>query len=168
MCLSSLSSDVQLQRFNRELRRYNYDLLRWKRSRRFHARETTLLDADGGAGWELAAQLLSEVPKKRPSAGAAKAHRWFRVSLDPSLPASYEAEPDSSVSARLPTPAQRYEGSLHRSSSLLSPMTMCAHLLMRALTLTLTLTLTPTLTLTLTLVWKVTARAPRSVPCGVI
>ena len=57
LCLSSLRSDVQLQRFNRELRRYNYDLLRWKRSRRFHARETTLLDADGGAGWELAAQV---------------------------------------------------------------------------------------------------------------
>lgn len=99
LCLSSLRSDVQLQRFNRELRRYNYDVLRWKRSRRFHQRETTLLDADNGAGWELAAQLLSEVPKKRPSASAAKAHRWFRVSLDPSLPASYEPAYDSDENA---------------------------------------------------------------------
>uniref|UniRef100_A0A7S0N222 Protein kinase domain-containing protein n=1 Tax=Pyramimonas obovata TaxID=1411642 RepID=A0A7S0N222_9CHLO len=85
LCLPSLRSDIQLQRFNRELRKFNYDLMRWRRSRRFSARETMLLDEDNGAGWELAQQLLSEVPKKRPAASVVRYHRWFSVKLDPDL-----------------------------------------------------------------------------------
>jgi len=85
LSLPCLRSDTQLQRFNREFRRFKYDLMRWKRSRRFTKAETRLLDADGGAGWDLAQLLLSETPKKRPSAAATRSHRWFRAMLSQEL-----------------------------------------------------------------------------------
>lgn len=53
----------------------------------------------GGAGWELAGQLLSEQPKKRPSAASARSHAWFRVQLDPSIGPSPQEE-DNSVRAK--------------------------------------------------------------------
>ena len=49
LCMPTLRSDLQLQRFNRELRRFNYDVMRWKRSRRFGSSETVLLDAGAWA-----------------------------------------------------------------------------------------------------------------------
>eukprot|EP00242_Pyramimonas_sp_CCMP2087_P000419 CAMPEP_0198227146 /NCGR_PEP_ID=MMETSP1445-20131203/108085_1 /TAXON_ID=36898 /ORGANISM="Pyramimonas sp., Strain CCMP2087" /LENGTH=529 /DNA_ID=CAMNT_0043907123 /DNA_START=85 /DNA_END=1671 /DNA_ORIENTATION=- len=99
LCVPGLRSDVQLQRFNRELRKFNYDLMRWRRSRRFNSRETILLDEANGAGWELAQQLLSEVPKKRPAAAAVRYHRWFNVVLDPNLVRPAGERPNSVADA---------------------------------------------------------------------
>ena len=58
LALPFLRPTPSLRTFNGTLARLGHDLLLWRDRSALPARETALLDADGGAGWDLAAGLL--------------------------------------------------------------------------------------------------------------
>ncbi|KAK3272760.1 hypothetical protein CYMTET_18961, partial [Cymbomonas tetramitiformis] len=84
LCCPPLRSELGLQRFNRELKEYNYDLSKWRRYRSMRQADTVLLDAGNGAGWDLAQQMLLRKPKRRPTALAASQHEFFSAKLSES------------------------------------------------------------------------------------
>ncbi|WIA41568.1 hypothetical protein OEZ86_008933 [Tetradesmus obliquus] len=86
MAFPNLRSDNSLIAFNRRLQELGWDLPAWKREVvRKHPRGLPkdleegfeVLEAEGGAGWDLACQLVSYNPSDRPTAGEALLHRWF-------------------------------------------------------------------------------------------
>ena len=58
LALPFLRPTASLRTFNGTLARMGHDLLLWRDRSALPARQTALLDADGGAGWDLAAGLL--------------------------------------------------------------------------------------------------------------
>ncbi|KAK9798998.1 hypothetical protein WJX73_001206 [Symbiochloris irregularis] len=58
LAVPSLRSPAGFRNFNGALRRLNCDLLAWRASARLSPAQTAVLDADNGAGWDLAAALL--------------------------------------------------------------------------------------------------------------
>ena len=90
LAVPALRSEGALRGFTRSLRRADYDLEKWRRrsGRQFSSAQTAVLDADGGAGWELlsallqprkhsdATQLLS-ASRRRPSAQEALRYRFM-------------------------------------------------------------------------------------------
>lgn len=74
----NLRSDERLIAFNKQLDAFGYDLRRWRRyieggsgkgwgapSRREWAEGLAILDADGGAGWDLLTRLMAYKPSDR-------------------------------------------------------------------------------------------------------
>ena len=68
--------------FNGDLVKAGGDLRAWREGRRAARYDFSLLDADGGAGWDLAARLLAPrsgvLNRGRLSVGGALRHRYFR------------------------------------------------------------------------------------------
>ncbi|KAG6543453.1 hypothetical protein Mapa_015123 [Marchantia paleacea] len=102
MAVKPLRQDINLCSFNRELKRAGYNLDEWRKKCRFDEEDFDLLDADGGAGWELVKAMLQprhdkmhaiwpSLGSSRPSAEAALKHRFFTGSFI-KLP-SFEALP---------------------------------------------------------------------------
>ncbi|BBM98878.1 hypothetical protein MPTK1_1g16910 [Marchantia polymorpha subsp. ruderalis] len=102
MAFQPLRQDINLSTFNRELKRAGYNLDEWRRKCRYDEEDFDLLDADGGAGWELVKAMLQprhdkmhaiwpSLGSSRPSAEAALKHRFFTGSFI-KLP-SFEALP---------------------------------------------------------------------------
>lgn len=104
LCVKQLRYEPGLEAFNKELKKANYDLTRWRRqSRRISDADLAVLDAHDGAGWELAVSILrrrhnerqSFWPaslsdgKGRPSAPEALRHRFFSLGV-PEEYRSYE------------------------------------------------------------------------------
>lgn len=56
LALPKLRSAAGMRQFNDQMRRLRYDLAVWRESER--PRDAGVLDAEGGAGWDLAAALL--------------------------------------------------------------------------------------------------------------
>eukprot|EP00850_Spirogloea_muscicola_P018877 SM000178S03442 [mRNA] locus=s178:48325:52502:+ [translate_table: standard] len=92
MCLKPLRIDAGLVQFNSELRKCKHDLDKWRRKCRYGESEFAMLDADGGAGWELVQSLLQlrhnqgsfiwpSFASGRPSAAGALRHRFFQGPL---------------------------------------------------------------------------------------
>ncbi|KAG0587870.1 hypothetical protein KC19_2G197700 [Ceratodon purpureus] len=100
LSVKQLRQDVGLQTFNTHFKRAGYDLDVWRKRCTLSSEEFAILDADGGAGWELAKAMLQPRHDKasniwpsaglrssRPSAAAALRHRFIRGTLLP-LPLS--------------------------------------------------------------------------------
>ena len=90
LAMPSLRTNSGLQGFNRGLKKYKYDLYRWRDANKgqLSRSKTAVLDAGDGAGWELAAELLrprpyeaedAEEARERLSAEEALKHRFFEV-----------------------------------------------------------------------------------------
>jgi|UniRef100_A0A7S0PM95 serine/threonine protein kinase len=90
LAMPSLRTNSGLQGFNRGLKKFKYDLYKWREANKgqFSRSKTAVLDAGDGAGWELAAELLRPRPyeaepgteaTERPSAEEALKHRFFEV-----------------------------------------------------------------------------------------
>lgn len=58
LALPKLRSSTSIKKFNNQLKEHRYDLMSWQESERLSARDTALLDANYGAGWNLAEALL--------------------------------------------------------------------------------------------------------------
>lgn len=58
LTIPKLRTAASIKSFNSQLKRYDYDLLAWRDNARLSARDTVLLDANNGAGWDLASALL--------------------------------------------------------------------------------------------------------------
>ena len=58
LALPKLRSSTSVKKFNNQLKEHRYDLMSWQESERLSARDTALLDANYGAGWNLAEALL--------------------------------------------------------------------------------------------------------------
>ena len=58
LALSKVRSDSGLKAFNSALQKASFDLTAWRKRAGLAAKETTVLDFDDGAGWELAEALL--------------------------------------------------------------------------------------------------------------
>ncbi|CAM6127871.1 unnamed protein product [Calypogeia fissa] len=92
MAVRPLRQDIGLQQFNTEFKRAGYNLDTWRKRCRFGDEEFSLLDGDGGAGWELVRSMLlprhdrasfiwPSLGSSRPSAEAALRHRFLGGSL---------------------------------------------------------------------------------------
>lgn len=92
LSMKPLRHDTGLQTFNTELKRNGYNLNTWRANCRHSKEEFTFLDADDGAGWELATALLQprhdrdhlvwpSLGNSRPSASAALQHRYLNGSF---------------------------------------------------------------------------------------
>ena len=90
LAMPSLRTNSGLQGFNKSLKKYKYDLKKWREANQgqFSRSKTAVLDAGNGAGWELASDLLrlrpyeaegDEDARERPSAEEALKHRFFQV-----------------------------------------------------------------------------------------
>jgi len=90
LAMPSLRTNSGLQGFNRGLKKFKYDLNKWREANKgqLSRSKTAVLDAGDGAGWELAADLLRPRPydaepgaeaTERPSAEEALKHRFFEV-----------------------------------------------------------------------------------------
>jgi serine/threonine protein kinase len=90
LAMPSLRTNSGLQSFNRGLKKFKYDLQKWREANKgqLSRSKTAVLDAGDGAGWELAADLLRPRPyeaeddqeaRERPSAEQALKHRFFQV-----------------------------------------------------------------------------------------
>eukprot|EP00899_Mesostigma_viride_P002154 jgi/Mesvir1/1193/Mv17685-RA.1 len=83
LAIPALRSDNALISFNRQLKQCDYDLDKWraKSKRAKEARDWMqgfeLLDAENGAGWDLAKSLVAKRPEDRKSASAALLHPFF-------------------------------------------------------------------------------------------
>ena len=58
LALPKLRSAASIKKFNNQLKEHRYDLMSWQESERLSSRDTALLDANYGAGWNLAEALL--------------------------------------------------------------------------------------------------------------
>eukprot|EP00850_Spirogloea_muscicola_P002500 SM000009S23629 [mRNA] locus=s9:1152106:1156794:- [translate_table: standard] len=82
MVFPSLRSDSALIQFNRQFKRCNYDLAAWreaceKRAGADMQHGFELLEADGGAGWDLLQSMMRFKGRQRVSAGLALAHPFL-------------------------------------------------------------------------------------------
>lgn len=79
----NLRSDRDLIQFNRQLKRCEYDLARWREAQETRGlnesqqRAFEMLDADGGVGWELLQSFVRFKAGRRISAAGALAHPFF-------------------------------------------------------------------------------------------
>uniref|UniRef100_A0A1D2AEM3 Protein kinase domain-containing protein n=2 Tax=Auxenochlorella protothecoides TaxID=3075 RepID=A0A1D2AEM3_AUXPR len=86
LALPPLRTDNALVAFNKQLAdTYKHDLRAWRRARERRgtkdlAAGLAILDADGGAGWDLACNLVQYRPEDRLSAQGALRHPWFDTS----------------------------------------------------------------------------------------
>ncbi len=79
MSVPGLRSSNGIKNFNTELKQVDYDLQRW-RDMRGSRYDFTLLDRNGGAGWDLAKKLVckrDDLNRGRLSVGGALRHRYF-------------------------------------------------------------------------------------------
>lgn len=84
MAIPSLRSSAGLKNFNGELKRFGYDLNKWREFTRSRP-DLSLLDLDSGRGWDLATKLVSErgsLRRERLSAAAALRHPYFFLAGD--------------------------------------------------------------------------------------
>lgn len=94
LAVPALRSDRGLKAFNEDIKTAGYDVYKWREAANLAPVQTAVLDANAGAGWELAAALLcarpadwAEAPANgsggRPSAAEALGARFFaeRASL---------------------------------------------------------------------------------------
>ena len=58
LAVPKLRSASGFKQFNSQFKKARFDLQTWRESERLPQRETAVLDADGGTGWDLAAALL--------------------------------------------------------------------------------------------------------------
>ncbi|KAH7291102.1 hypothetical protein KP509_29G000600 [Ceratopteris richardii] len=111
LSLKSLRHDTGLQTFNSELKRNGFNLKRWRANCRHSNDEFMFLDADGGAGWELASALLQprhdkdniiwpSLGSSRPSASAALKHRFLHRPF--TFPVIFRRELPDSILKSLP------------------------------------------------------------------
>eukprot|EP00850_Spirogloea_muscicola_P005024 SM000022S07238 [mRNA] locus=s22:737613:742418:+ [translate_table: standard] len=92
MVFPSLRSDSALIQFNRQFKRCNYDLAAWreaceKRAGADMQHGFELLEADGGAGWDLLQSMMRFKGRQRVSAGLALAHPFLAPGRLPLLQA---------------------------------------------------------------------------------
>lgn len=82
MAIPELRPAAVQRGWNGELAKAGGDLASWRASRRAARYDFSLLDADGGAGWDLATRLCAPrsgpLNRGRMSVGAALRHRYFR------------------------------------------------------------------------------------------
>ncbi|CAI5471944.1 unnamed protein product [Closterium sp. Yama58-4] len=83
MVFSNLRTDSPLIQFNRQLKRCDYDLAKWREVQESRTlsdaqiKAFAMLDADGGHGWSLLQALVNVKPGRRISAAGALAHPFF-------------------------------------------------------------------------------------------
>ncbi|CAI5960096.1 unnamed protein product [Closterium sp. NIES-64] len=83
MVFPNLRTDSPLIQFNRQLKRCEYDLAKWRGVQEGRAlsdaqlKAFAMLDADGGHGWSLLQALVNVKPGRRISAAGALAHPFF-------------------------------------------------------------------------------------------
>ncbi|KAL5826101.1 hypothetical protein ACOSQ4_017898 [Xanthoceras sorbifolium] len=82
MAFPGFRTDSGLIQFNRQLKRCDYDLNAWRRTVEPRAglelrKGFTLLDLDGGIGWELLTSMVRYKARQRVSAKGALAHPYF-------------------------------------------------------------------------------------------
>ena len=58
LAIPRLRSSVGIKQFNLQYKKARFNLQAWLDKERLPAKESVLLDADAGAGWDLAAALL--------------------------------------------------------------------------------------------------------------
>lgn len=58
LAIPKLRVSANIKTFNTQLKKFKYDLMAWRNSEGLSAKETAVLDANSGAGWNLAAGLL--------------------------------------------------------------------------------------------------------------
>ncbi|KDP21854.1 hypothetical protein JCGZ_00641 [Jatropha curcas] len=84
MAIPTLRSVGGLKNFNTEIKKFEYDLNRWRKYTRLRP-DLTILDLDSGRGWDLATKLISErgsFKRGRLSAAAALRHPYFLLGGD--------------------------------------------------------------------------------------
>ncbi|CAI5992197.1 unnamed protein product [Closterium sp. NIES-64] len=90
LCMKRLRNASALKEFNEELRRCDHDLAKWRATFNPSDDDMAVLDANGGAAWQLAQQLLRKRPNHeeavwpsamggRPSAAQALRHAFFSM-----------------------------------------------------------------------------------------
>jgi hypothetical protein len=87
MAFPSLRNDNALIAFNKKLREANWDLNKWRADEALSKRNGMwpkelqegfeVLEADGGAGWDLLTKLMAYKPSDRLTAAAALQHPWL-------------------------------------------------------------------------------------------
>jgi len=87
LALKPVRSEAGLKRFNQEMELAGYDLIEWRDTTKLRLGNTDVLDANEGAGWELAASMLQRAPwaeggrssssSGRPTAKEALKHPFF-------------------------------------------------------------------------------------------
>ncbi|XP_066366901.1 serine/threonine-protein kinase STN7, chloroplastic-like isoform X1 [Miscanthus floridulus] len=82
MAFPSLRTDSSLIQFNRQLKRYDYDLQAWRnlvepRATAELRRGFDIMDLDNGIGWELLTSMVRYKARQRTSAEGALAHPYF-------------------------------------------------------------------------------------------
>jgi serine/threonine protein kinase len=113
LSVKQLRQDIGLQTFNTHIKRAGYDLDVWRKRCSISSEEFAILDADGGAGWELAKAMLQPrhdrassiwpsvgLRSGRPSAAGALRHRFIQ---DTPLPRPINL-PDFTSFPSLPSP----------------------------------------------------------------
>lgn len=58
LAIPKLRTSSNIKSFNTQLNKQGYDLVAWRKRERLSPKDTALLDANNGAGWELASALL--------------------------------------------------------------------------------------------------------------
>lgn len=84
MTIPSLRSAAGLKNFNMEIKRYGYDLKKWRQNTRLRP-NLEILDFDTGKGWDLATKLICErgfLRRGRLSAATALRHPYFFLGGD--------------------------------------------------------------------------------------
>ncbi|KAL5991345.1 hypothetical protein ACLOJK_012252 [Asimina triloba] len=84
MAIPSLRSSSGLKNFNTELKRFGYDLRKWRENTRTKP-DLRILDLESGRGWDLSTKLISErgiLGRGRLSAAAALRHPYFLLGGD--------------------------------------------------------------------------------------
>ncbi|KAK9814185.1 hypothetical protein WJX72_001933 [[Myrmecia] bisecta] len=119
LAVPKLRTSSGLKNFNSALKRYNYDLYKWRDAERLPARQTAVLDADDGAGWDLAESLLRPREVKvddnggvsfvsrggaiRLPIGIALKHRFMKQAIKPGTePAGEYRRATTFLSLRMP------------------------------------------------------------------
>eukprot|EP00897_Mesotaenium_endlicherianum_P006308 jgi/Mesen1/5705/ME000288S04910 len=123
LCLKPLRHEAGLDTFNADLKKHKYDLDKWRRKSRIGDSEFALLDADGGAGWELARALLRprldkessiwpSLGRSRPTAAKASNYRFFSSASSFNLLARSSAPRRGSQGAAAPPQTSPSSGKL--------------------------------------------------------
>uniref|UniRef100_A0A0C9S7J7 TSA: Wollemia nobilis Ref_Wollemi_Transcript_8305_1759 transcribed RNA sequence n=1 Tax=Wollemia nobilis TaxID=56998 RepID=A0A0C9S7J7_9CONI len=84
MACSNLRTTSGLRMFKSEIKQAQYDLRKWRQTTRLRP-DLSILDSDGGKGWDLATKLISErgfLRRGRLSAAAALSHPYFLLAGD--------------------------------------------------------------------------------------
>lgn len=152
LAMPHLRTKSALQAFHASFKRCRYDLMRWRTISSLTEQQTAVLDANGGAGWELAAALLrprkvqvlsdghvyfTNEGKPRPSAEQALGFRFVEPALSAPLEPVPQPQPQQrsgflGLFSNLHTRVTGLEDDIIRTAEMAEEATTTVHKLRRA------------------------------------